>query len=414
MKDRPLFTQLHVGNRRGNPVSPRDLQRLIRRARELAGIDGLMIWADGDLALYRSLAAACRECGVAPYLWFAVLADVQAVSFAQGDLQLRYDGLRGHGRIGAWPGLGTGGEDFLFLCPNREAPLQRVFQAYLRLLDGVDFDGVMLDRIRYPSAVNGFESLFACFCPDCEREYLAGFGAPLAEMQEAAASFLAGLAGVSWGRAGGWRSFELLWKDAGLEKLFAFKKHSVTRVVRHFAAAARERGLKVGLDLYSYSLSPLVAQDYGELSRTADWLKPMSYCHAVGPAGLPLEVACLQQGFRSLCPRLEPGEVHQLLQNLLGWQWPEQDQQLLRDGLNEETLGLELDRIAADPGLRGASILAGIEAVRLPEFGIDITAGMLERYLAQAGSRAAGLVASWNLPDIPEENLRALGRRRSG
>ena len=77
-----------------------------------------------------------------------------------------------------------------------------MFQAYLRLLDGVDFDGVMLDRIRYPSAVNGFESLFACFCPDCEREYLAGFGAPLAEMQEAAASFLAGLAGSAYATNG--------------------------------------------------------------------------------------------------------------------------------------------------------------------------------------------------------------------
>ena len=414
MKDLPLFTQLHVGNRRGNPVAPQNLERLIHRARELAGIDGLMIWTDGDLALYQRLAAACRECGVAPYLWFAVLADVQGQRFARTDLQLRYDGLQGHGRIGAWPGLGTGGEDFLFLCPNRAAPLQRVFQAYLRLLDGVDFAGVMLDRIRYPSAVNGFESLFGCFCPDCEREYSALFGAPLAGMREAVASFLARLAGISWDRAGRWRSFQLLWEDGGLEELFAFKKHSITRVVRRFAAAARERGLKVGLDLYSYSLSPLVAQDYGELARTADWLKPMVYCHAVGPAGLPLEVACLVDGFRSLCPRLAPSEVHRLAQNILGWQWPEQDQRLLSDGLKEETLGIELDRIAADPALRGASILAGIEAVRLPDFGIDITAGMLSRYLAQADSRAAGLVASWNLPDIPEENLRALGRRRLG
>ena len=236
--------------------------------------------------------------------------------------------------------------------------------------------------------------------------------AALSAKQAAAAAFLAGLAGIAWSEAARWRSFEQLWKEAGLEELFEFRKHSITAAVQRFAAAARERGLKVGLDLYSYSLSPLVAQDYGELAGTADWLKPMSYCHAVGPAGLPLEVACLQEGFRSLCPRLEPGEVHQLLQNLLGWQWPEQDQQLLGDGLNEETLGIELDRIAADPRLRGASILAGIEAVRLPEFGIDITAGMLERYLAQADSRVAGLVASWNLPDIPEENLRVLGRRK--
>jgi len=271
---------------------------------------------------------------------------------------------------------------------------------------------VMLDRIRYPSAVNGFETLFGCFCPDCEREYSARCGAPLSEKREAAAAFLARLGGIPWGQAARWRSFERLWKEAGLEELFEFRKHSITGVVRRFAAAAREHGLKVGLDLYSYSLSPLVAQDYGELAGTADWLKPMSYCHAVGPAGLPLELACLQDGFRSLCPRLAPGEVHQLVQNILGWRWPEQDERLLREGLSEETLGIELDRIAADPALGGTPILAGIEAVRLPEFGIDISPETLDRYLAQADSRAAGLVASWNLPDIPEENLRALGRRK--
>jgi hypothetical protein len=37
---------------------------------------------------------------------------------------------------------------------------------------------------------------------------------------------------------------------------------------------------------------------------------------------------------------------------------------------------------------------------------------VLRRDLAQAVPRAAGLVASWNLPDIPEENLRVLGERQ--
>lgn len=415
----PTFSQLHLGNRQGDPPAPGDpalgkpaLAALIRRARELAGIDGLMIWTDGELPLYRALARACRDCGVAPYLWFAVLADVQGLSFPESDLQLRFDGARGHGRIGAWAGLGTGGESFLFLCPNRAEPLQRVFQAYLRLLEGADFDGVMLDRIRYPSAVNGFESLFGCFCPDCEREYAALFGAPLSRMREAAAAFLARLQGLSWSQAEGWRSFARLWQEAGLEELFEFRRRSIARLVRRFAAAARERGLKVGLDLYSYSLSPLVAQDYGELAGSADWLKPMSYCHAVGPAGLPLEAACLLDGLASLCPRLAPDQVHRLVQNLLGWELPQPRERLLGEGLSESTLGIELDRIAADRSLGRTPILAGIEAVHLPEFGVRITPEVLGRYLAEAASRPVGLVASWNLPDIPEENLRALGRRK--
>jgi hypothetical protein len=416
--DLPLFSQLHLGKGSGS-AAPRELGRrasaleaMIHRARELAGLDGLMIWTDHDLPLYRALAQACRDCGVAPYLWFAVLADVQGAPLAEGDLQVRYDGSRGHGRIGAWRGLGTGGEDFLFLCPNREGPLRRVLQAFERLLDEVGFEGVMLDRIRYPSAVNGFESLFGCFCPDCEREYAARSGVPLAEQREAVAAFLARLAGTQWSQAAKWGSFASLWKEAGLEELFDFKKRSITRVVRRFAELARRRGLKVGLDLYSYSLAPLVAQDYGELAGTCDWLKTMSYCHAVGPAGLPLELACLQEAFASLCPGLSPGEAHRLLRGLMGWRWPQSSERLLRQGLDEQTLGVELDRIASDPAAGAARVFAGFEAVRLPEFGVDITAEVLRRYLAQAVPRAAGLVASWNLPDIPEENLRVLGERK--
>jgi hypothetical protein len=123
-------------------------------------------------------------------------------------------------------------------------------------------------------------------------------------------------------------------------------------------------------------------------------------------------LACLQDAFTSLCPRLSPVEVHRLLGSWLGWRWPASSERLLREGLGEETLGLELARIASDPLLSGARIFAGFEAVRLPEFGVDITTAMLRRYLAQADSRASGLVASWNLPDIPEENLRVLGERK--
>jgi hypothetical protein len=231
-------------------------------------------------------------------------------------------------------------------------------------------------------------------------------------MRQAAAAFLPRLARTARREAASWRSFASLWKEAGLEELFDFKKRSITRLVLRFAESARRRGLEVGLDLYSYSLAPLVAQDYGELAGACDWLKPMSYCHAVGPAGLPLELACLQDAFDSLCPKLSPGQVHRMLSSLVGWRWPQSAARLLREGLDEDTLGIELERIAADPAMGAARVFAGFEAVRLPEFHVDISAKALRRYLAQASSRASGLVASWNLPDIPEENLRVLGQRK--
>jgi hypothetical protein len=212
----------------------------------------------------------------------------------------------------------------------------------------------------------------------------------------------------------GWRSFEGLWQTAGLQELFDFKRQSVVRVVERFSEEARDRGLQVGLDLYSCSIAPLVGQDYGLLSRYADWLKPMIYCRAVGPAGLPLELACLQEALQILCPRLGERGVRQLLSGLLGWQWPEGVDELLRAGLGEQTITLELQRLAAGKLAGGAQVLTGIEAVRNPDFQIDIAARDLERTLARGLQGTAGVIASWNLMYIPEENLKVIAAFQNG
>ena len=133
-------------------------------------------------------------------------------------------------------------------------------------------------------------------------KFLQTYEAPLDAQKKAAASFLSRLGRVSAREASGWRTFDDLWEAAGLPKLFDFKRRTIARIVERFSREARARGLQVGLDLYSYSLAPLVAQDYELLSRAADWIKPMIYCRAIGPAGLPLELACLQEALRGLLP----------------------------------------------------------------------------------------------------------------
>jgi hypothetical protein len=179
--------------------------------------------------------------------------------------------------------------------------------------------------------------------------------------------------------------------------------------VGHFAAAARARGLEVGLDLYSPSLAPTVSQDYGLLSRTCNWLKPMLYCRAVGPAGLPLEVACLQRGLQAACPGIDPRSIRDLLRSLLPWDWPESEDSLLALGLPERTIMTELDLIQRTDLAPGVRVHAGVEAIRHPDFHIDITRDALERSLEALHGRADGLVASWNLLYLPDENLRAIG-----
>jgi hypothetical protein len=56
-------------------------------------------------------------------------------------------------------------------------------------------------------------------------------------------------------------------------------------------------------------------------------------------------------------------------------------------------------------------IYPGIEAVRHPGFGIDIRKDTLDRYLENLPNWISGVIASWNLLYIPDENLRHLSSR---
>jgi hypothetical protein len=416
MRDFQVGLQLYAGAKELGSFSAGEIENRICRAREITGFDRLMIWTDYDIRFYEQLIGCCRACGVAPYLWFPVLADVQGTSIDKDDLMVNYDGSRGYGKTGAWKSLGSGAESFLFYCPNREGAVESVFRVYKETLDRLDFAGVLLDRIRFPSAVNGLETLFGCYCDACDRKFRRAHGVSLETQREAVVFFLSRLARVSAPEARGWRSFEGMWEHAGLGKLFDFRKKSIARIVERFSKEARGRGLQVGLDLYSYSLAPLVGQDYGLLSRAADWIKPMIYCRAVGPAGLPLELACLQEALGTVCSELGENGAKQLLMDLLGWEWPGGGTELLQAGLGEQVITSELQKIAAGNLSGGARILTGIEAVRNPDFHIDITEQILERYLARGLQGTAGIVASWNLLYIPDENLKAIAafKRQEG
>jgi hypothetical protein len=405
-----IATQLFVGKGDISDVTRARIGHAIAQARELAHIDAVIVWPSDVPGLTEELVHASRNCGVSPFLWFPILADVPGIPVPSGSLTLSSDGSKGNGSIGAWEGLTGGDENFLFSCPNDPGNMDSVFRIYESLLSSLDVDGVMLDRIRFPSPANGWESLFCCFCDSCRAGFLEFAGLPLDVMRQRARDFTTRIreSGLSDLRAV-WTSPGTLWKAAGLEKLAAFRARSVTSVVRRFSSLAHLRGLGVGLDLFSPSLAPLVGQDYEALSSLCDWIKPMTYCHAVGPAGLPLEIASLWKALRAFRTGADTSAAGDLLGGVFSWQLPVAVEELLRNGLSAEVISSELEMIGRMSLPPRARVYAGIEAVRMPEFAIDMTGAMLARSLRQAQASAAGVVASWNLLHIPEENLRLIG-----
>ena len=296
------------------------------------------------------------------------------------------------------------GETFLFACPNNADFVDRVFAWFESLIEGLDIHGVMLDRIRFPSPANGLESLFSCFCSRCTERFQAETGIPLGRLADRAGSFLRRARQLTRKSfSSEWRDGNTLWTAAGCADLAAFRARSIVRLVERFSRRARERGLKVGLDLFSPSLSGIVAQDHRALADLCDWIKPMLYCHARGPAGFPLEAGCLQDALLQLAAGLTGEDAREIVSATLGVGIP-------ADGdFPLSTISHELDRLESLRLPRRVSIMAGLEAVTMPELGIGIEEKVFAESLSLLSGRCAGCVASWNLLHIPEANLRRLG-----
>lgn len=407
-------SRFHPGDAAGRKREP---ARILDRARASLELDAVLVWAHGDPQSLEGIARYGAESGLATYLWFPVLADPPGVPVPEEAKVVNFLGRSGWGDIGRWEKLGafaSGDEKFEFVCPNQEETVERIFERYRDLVDRSGFDGVFLDRIRFPSPAVGFEMLYSCFCGQCRRRYQQETGSALAEHILRAASHVERLKTDPLPLLSGARALHEAVYPPPMQSFLDFRGRSVFRVVEKFASFARGKGKKVGLDLFSPSLAGLVSQEYRRLSAAADWIKPMFYCHTNGPAGVPLELRLLVSALRRLSPGLEERKALPLLGAMLQTPLPAGAGELEEKGVPEELIDSEMrliERMSLPPGVR---VYAGIEAMDLPGI-CTITGPILDRYVAAIGrSGAHGLIVSWNLMDMPAGNLRHLGALLKG
>jgi hypothetical protein len=193
-----------------------------------------------------------------------------------------------------------------------------------------------------------------------------------------------------------------------LEQFFDFRNRNIFEAVKRFSEYARSKNKHVGLDLYTPSLAPFVAQDYMLLSQCCDWIKPMSYCHVIGPAGVPLEISCLIQALEELCPNLHEQDIVQFFERVLQVPLPKSGEAILARGIPEEFVARELEKIDQLQLSDDLGIYPGIEAVKNPHFSLTIDQHILEKYLSHIQPKADGVIASWNVLYIPDENWKIM------
>ncbi|MDR1735763.1 MAG: hypothetical protein LBR85_02695 [Oscillospiraceae bacterium] len=296
--------------------------------------------------LYGRVRDFLRQRGVEFFLWLPVFSEtgrmkpcVPVTDWAGGTAAGNADGAE---------------EDFAFLCPNEPQNVRAALSVFNENFANIGFDGVFLDRIRYPSFAAGADAGFGCFCPRCREAYTRAGADTTALMR------------------GQGRIFD----DPAWRDFLKIKAQSVTESVGALCGELRNRGFKIGLDVFAPFLSRFVGQDIPALSRLADFVKPMMYRKTFAPAGIPFEWDALK----------------------------------LRTGISPP-FAPDLDFCAGDLAelVKSADcpVYAGVEWNRVPGIARPTPGYIHESLGAYAAAGARGFVLSWNALDAPLENTAA-------
>ncbi len=405
-----IGTQIVLNNNIKNPSAEHDdFKKKISLAKEKLDLDALIVWPADQKKSLELIRKICTDLQIKMYLWHPVLADISLFRIRPDQAVELYDGSYGYGVNGSWDEIGQGGEDFLFLCPNDEQNIKRILEHYQHQIRSGSFDGVFLDRTRFPSPANGLEALYTCFCPSCQDKFQTDYHEDLNHYRNQVKSVLNELKDKSLKDWQACHSLaDMIFPDQ-LKLFFDFRKQSIYQIIKMFAYQAKQMGKLVGLDLFAPSIAPLVSQDYQVLAETCDWIKPMIYCHTSGPAGLPLELSCLMKAILNLNPSLDESRFMLEISRMLGVKLPSQVADLSEKGIPENMIGQEMQRIKDYHLPKSVKVFIGLEAVQIPGI-CHIDKRILEKYLRRVlAMDLEGIVLSWNLLKIPDENIEFAG-----
>jgi hypothetical protein len=373
----------------------------VGRVLEMFDLDLLIIGSRESPEVFRSFCAPHRPVDDV-YLWFSAMSDITGMT--EDNLVVNWRGARSRG-WGGWAEKGGDVEEtFRFACPNNPAVREKTTLSLRELLKRYDFKGVFLDKIRFPSPANGADEMLSCFCDHCRRAANAqGLNLDAVVSIFDDGDLDANALSSDGSSRGNWLN-SIATANPVLARFLAFRTASVARLVGELADECRRLGRSVSLDLFSPSLAPVVGQDYQRLKGCCDWVKPMTYRLARGPAGLRLEIPALIEGLAQRFG-LEEGRILEWSARHAGF-----DQDMFRQ-TREEAVPFTFMQAEIEAAVRAMTpvpVYFGLELISQPGV-IDVTAadvvGMIE---AGRAANAAGLVISWDLLHAPTEGLRAV------
>ena len=184
-----------------------------------------------------------------------------------------------------------------------------------------------------------------------------------------------------------------IFKDNVLRDFFRLKADIIYKNMQQICMFFREKKYGIGFDVFAPFLSPFVGQDLARLSCLCDFIKPMMYRVTNAPAGLPYETESFfqQTGCEGLAEKLK-------FYRLLG----------IKDDFDENPFDLEFaaKELENMTKVSACHVYAGVEINRVEEIAETDTDYIEETLRAYAKTGIGGFALSWNLLDMPQENIK--------
>jgi hypothetical protein len=375
-----ITIQIFSGSYLGEGVPFRLVEEKLLSVLQKLPVNKVFMGWSGDKSLYLKTAEFLKKQGIEFYLWFSVFSETGT--------------LRKLNQLVDFTGqqISTGNiceeqkeEDFAFCCPNSKYNIEKILDIFENNFSTIPFDGIFLDKIRYPSFANGQSpgNVYSCFCSEC----LDVYKKENININTLKSCLEDGLLGITEYKGNGKYIFE----EQIITEFFKLKSdiifNSLQRICRYF----REKNLRIGTDVFAPFLSPFVGQDLTALSGLSDFIKPMMYRATHAPAGLPFETEAL---LRLICCKTIYDK-----KTIFG----------INSATGLEKKPFDLDFTVNDlKNMTAASacpVYAGIEINRVKDLAEIYPSYIEETMEAYSQTGISGFALSWNILDAPDENI---------
>ena len=279
--DHHYTLQLHTGNFTNTLYTFDEIKAKLDHILSSIQVKDIILGWNTDKQLNHQLVNYFHQLGIRTLLWLPALSEGEQLRSMH--MITKLNGGSGNGVANSEH------EQFRFACPNQLINVHQLISIYEEHFADIPFDGVFLDKIRFPSFANGYEEGFGCFCETCCKQM---HGIDVTILKTYIDNHDPILLEGTYDDKGLYH-----FQDAQVDAFYKQRSRMISNYIFKLAAYFNSRKMIVGADVFAPFMAYHVGQNIQEIGKLVDFIKPMFYRYTTAPAGMQYEYDAYVQNF---------------------------------------------------------------------------------------------------------------------